>query len=581
MARQGDTVAGRYLLGERIGYGGMGTVWRATDRTLNRQVAVKELRVTDEPSEDDRRVQADRALREARSAARIKHPNVVTLHDVIVGPDERPWLVMELVEGRSLGQLLSADGPLPPREAARVGAALASALGAAHARGVLHRDVKPANVLLERGTGRVVLTDFGIAQLPDGTALTVAGEFVGSPEYTAPERMTGEPATPACDMWSLGVLLYAAVTGRSPFRRDAIAAVLHAVLHAPVIPPPGTGRLGPVIGRLLERDAAARPAAPQAARLLASAASAPEPEPERPAPAAPDGPPAPPTAEAAAASRTVSTPSRPNTVPRPAAPRADTPSPDPTPSPSPALSVSPAPSPSLSSTSSTPPPTPAPAAPAPSSAPTPPPTPPPVPRRGSRVAGAVAAAVVLLAAGGTAGVLAAWHGGGGDRARGTPSDAAHPPGSGTAPAGFRYVHDAAGFALDVPDGFTRSPQPPRVFYLSAGQAFRLGIRRQKPDASGPYGVMTAEADAAAHPSGTPPYPGYRDGSVTRTTHAGQAAAQWEFTWNGFGDGPRRTYDLCWNRDGVMWDVWVSAPLDRLDDGLRYFDAATGSFTSNG
>ena len=269
MARQGETLGGRYRVVERIGRGGMGTVWRADDQLLGRQVAVKEIRLDRELSEADRQAQRDRALREAQSAAQIKHRNVVVLHDVIEH-DAQPCIVMELVDGRSLADVLAQDGPLPPGEAARVGAALAGALDAAHGRGVQHRDVKPGNVLLEAGTGRVVLTDFGIAQLSNSTTLTVTGEFVGSPEYTAPERMAGERGGPAADLWSLGVLLCAAVEGRSPFRRDSLAAVLHAVVFGEITLPPGLpGPLAEVVTGLLERDPQRRTTAAEARRELA------------------------------------------------------------------------------------------------------------------------------------------------------------------------------------------------------------------------------------------------------------------------------------------------------------------------
>ena len=162
-------------------------------------------------------MQRERAMREARTVAQIKHPNVIVVHDV-VEQDGRPWIVMELVEGPSLADRLSSGGPVAPREAARIGIALLGALRAAHARGVLHRDIKPANVLMETGTGRVVLTDFGIAQVPGVTTLTEAGGFVGSPEYTAPERMAGRGTGPEADLWSLGVLLCAALSGESPFQ---------------------------------------------------------------------------------------------------------------------------------------------------------------------------------------------------------------------------------------------------------------------------------------------------------------------------------------------------------------------------
>ncbi|CAM5598206.1 Serine/threonine-protein kinase PknD [Streptomyces rimosus subsp. rimosus] len=235
---EGRLIAGRYRLGERLGRGGMGTVWRATDELLARQVAVKVLHVDEEPGErggvtraggPDAAAQRERAVREARTVARIRHPNVIVVHDV-VEQDGRAWIVMELVDGQSLADRLIGGGPLAPREVARIGLALLGALRASHTLGVLHRDIKPANVLLEEGTGRVVLTDFGVAKVSGSTTLTESGGFVGSPEYTAPERMAGRPAGPAADLWSVGVLLCAALSGETPFRRDSLGGVLSAVM---------------------------------------------------------------------------------------------------------------------------------------------------------------------------------------------------------------------------------------------------------------------------------------------------------------------------------------------------------------
>ncbi|WP_159048732.1 serine/threonine-protein kinase, partial [Streptomyces sp. NRRL F-4489] len=266
---EGRLIGGRYRLGIRLGRGGMGTVWRATDEVLGRQVAVKELHLDDVAAEPEARVRRDRAMREARAVAQVKHPNVIVVHDV-VEQDGRPWIVMELVEGPSLADRLASAGPLAPDEAARIGRALLGALRAAHARGVLHRDIKPANVLLEDG-GRVVLTDFGIAQLPGATTLTDAGGFVGSPEYTAPERMAGRDAGPAADLWSLGVLLCAALTGATPFRRDTMAGVLHAVVYEDIELPVGVGPLAEVVRGLLERDPRRRLDVDAAERMLSGA----------------------------------------------------------------------------------------------------------------------------------------------------------------------------------------------------------------------------------------------------------------------------------------------------------------------
>ncbi|MGW1537347.1 serine/threonine-protein kinase, partial [Streptomyces aureus] len=234
----GRLVAGRYRLLARLGHGGMGTVWRARDETVDREVAVKEPRVPDHLPERERDNAHERMRREARAAARLDHPAVVTVHDVAV-VDGRPWIVMELVRGRSLGDALK-EGTLGSREAARVGLEVLGALEAAHAAGVLHRDVKPDNVLLGPH-GRVVLTDFGIARIEGDTSLTDTGGFVGSPEYVAPERVLGVRPGPASDLWSLGVVLYAATEGVSPFRRSNTPATLQSVLNAT---PAGGGAAG-------------------------------------------------------------------------------------------------------------------------------------------------------------------------------------------------------------------------------------------------------------------------------------------------------------------------------------------------
>ncbi|MGK4581257.1 serine/threonine-protein kinase [Kitasatospora sp. HPMI-4] len=259
-------LVGRYALGERLGRGGMGTVWRARDEMLDREVAVKELTVNHLPEEDLEILQS-RMKREARAAARIKHPGVITIHDV-VEQDGRPWIVMELIDGRSLADVISQDGTLQPREAAEVGVQVLAALHRGHQLGVLHRDVKPANVLLEHNTGRVVLLDFGIATFEGSTELTRPGDLVGSPDYLAPERAQGERPGPASDLWGLGATLYAAVEGQSPFRRTSPITTLAAVVGEPLPEPRRAGALGPVLAALMAKDAAERPSADEAMRML-------------------------------------------------------------------------------------------------------------------------------------------------------------------------------------------------------------------------------------------------------------------------------------------------------------------------
>ncbi|MET7618042.1 serine/threonine-protein kinase [Streptomyces sp. NPDC005408] len=266
MNTPGDLVDGRFELIERLGTGGMGTVWRARDTVLHREVALKAVR----SDADAARAVGERVLREARALARLSHPHVVTIHH-IVEADPHPWIVMELVPGASLQDRLD-HGPLTPVEAARIGRQVLSALRAAHAAGIQHRDVKPANILL-RPDGAAVLTDFGIAALQGSTSLTVTGELVGSPEYIAPERVRGRDDDPASDLWSLGLVLYVCVEGVSPLRRATTLATLAAVLDDPVPSAARSGPLAPVLQALLVRDPAARPDATRLDTMLAQVES--------------------------------------------------------------------------------------------------------------------------------------------------------------------------------------------------------------------------------------------------------------------------------------------------------------------
>ncbi len=257
-------VDGRFELETRLGGGGMGTVWRARDLVLHRLVAVKEVRPPDrdlaEYDPDGARTLRERVLREARALARIDHPNVVTIHHIVDGGDGTyPWIVMELVSGGSLADRL-AQGPMPPAEAARIGRQVLGALTAAHDAGIQHRDVKPANVLL-RPDGRPVLTDFGIAAIRETSGLTATGSVIGTPDFMAPERISGHEGGAASDLWSLAMMLYAAVEGHHPLRRSSTLATLAAVLNDDVAPPVRAGALGDVLMSVLVRDPAARPSA--------------------------------------------------------------------------------------------------------------------------------------------------------------------------------------------------------------------------------------------------------------------------------------------------------------------------------
>ncbi|MFG2668290.1 serine/threonine-protein kinase [Streptomyces sp. NPDC048387] len=263
---RGRLLAGRYRLAELLGQGGMGTVWRAHDEQLDREVAVKELRLPDDLDASRREAWIGRLDREARAAARLKHPGVITVHDRIAGDDGRPWIVMELVHGRSLDDLIKRDGPLTPARVAGIGLQVLDALRAVHDTGVTHRDIKPANVLLEGD--RVVLTDFGIAAVDGEPGLTRSGALMGTPAYMSPEQVRGLPATAESDLWSLGATLFTAVEGRAPFSGSGTWAVFVAVATEEPATAVRAGELAPVLAGLLRKDPAQRLTADEAYDLL-------------------------------------------------------------------------------------------------------------------------------------------------------------------------------------------------------------------------------------------------------------------------------------------------------------------------
>ncbi|WP_416983618.1 protein kinase domain-containing protein [Streptomyces sp. T028] len=617
MGTEGDAVrviAGRYRLEARLGRGGMGVVWRATDELLGRRVAVKELIQDDTLSTEQARGRRDRTLREARAVAQLSHPHIIVVHDV-VEDGERPYIVMELIKGGSLADRIAEHGPLTPDDAARIAIALLGAVRAAHAAGVLHRDIKPANVLLENDSDRVVLTDFGIAQVAGATTLTETGSFVGSPEYTAPERMSGARTGPESDLWSLGALLCTALSGESPFRRDSLGGILHAVVFAEIRTPAEAAPLLPVVRGLLERDPERRLAPAEAERLLRAyldTGRTPEPVGSTYAPTQED----PPTR-----SRTTgrfrrpsarsdqpqqsNQPRQPDQSGEPDQPRQSGQPQQPGRSRQPEESPLGATQSRLGSE--------------------------PLPARERSSRGVLIAAVLVAAMAG-AGVSAAalLVNRDGDGGGSSPTSSASPPGSASgqttsasagagagptaggsasprpttasptptatrtpsatasgaaspasderpsAPSGYRVADDPAGFALAVPEEFTRVPQGERVFYMSPGETFRLGIKISAPESGGPLGVMRRSAA-----KGPDTYPGYHDGTVTETTHDGDPAALWEFTWDGFtaAEGPRHTYDLCWEEGGRLYDVWVSAPVGKVREAREYFDVAVDTFVT--
>lgn len=268
----GRRLAGRYRLVDVIGSGGAGTVWTAVDEVLGRRVAVKDVLVPPWLDEQEQQSLRERTLREAQAVARIgQHPNVVTVYDV-VEEDDRPWIVMQLVPARSLAQILDEDGPRTPHETAEIGLQVLRALHAAHTNGVLHRDVKPSNVLVDPA-GNAVLTDFGIATMAGQAGLTGTNVLIGAPAYIAPERIRGQPAVPESDIWSLGAMLYSAVEGRPPYQRDNALCTMAATVEQDPDPPQQAGPLAPVLALLLQRDPAQRPTLTQVRGLLLTVAA--------------------------------------------------------------------------------------------------------------------------------------------------------------------------------------------------------------------------------------------------------------------------------------------------------------------
>ncbi len=579
-------LAGRYRLGESIGRGGMGRVWRAHDEVLHRTVAVKELTAAQYAQESDRRVLLARTQTEARAAARINHPAVVTIHDVLEH-DDRPWIVMELVEGSSLADVVRDSGALDAAYAARVGLWVLRALRAAHAAGVLHRDVKPANVLLS-DDGRVLLTDFGIAYMEGDTTLTKTGEIVGSVEYLAPERVHGADPTPACDLWALGATLYTAVEGSSPFRRATPLATMQAVVDDEPPVPPNAGPLGPVIAALLDKDPASRPPAAATEAMLAAAAEGrwpasgqPDDQPTRvhqyqppsyestpptgypPAPPIPQGA-APPIPQGAAPP-----------IPQGAAPTH--PGGGHAPGPYDAYGPSGTPVPGLGHNTAVP------QAgeyrPAKSG------------RRGWTVVAATVAAVALVGGGTFLGL---------HYANGSSSNGALPPDStpstssssspsapstsasgqpgGTVPNGWKQVDDPAGFSLAVPHGWQRKPSGTQIDYTpDNGKHFvRISIDRA-PDFGSPYEhQLDLEKQLGALPD-------YRKVSLAANIFRDRTGSLWEFTWTARSNqddfpGPRHAIEQTYyDRDGVEYAIYVSSPEAGWTKARQQFDVMLRSW----
>ncbi|MFD5736434.1 serine/threonine-protein kinase [Streptomyces sioyaensis] len=527
MRDEGRLIAGRYRLTEQIGRGGMGTVWRVQDEVLGRQVALKRLHVQPHLSDDELATLYERMRREARSAARIVHPNVVVVHDV-VDDDGRPCIVMEYVPAVTLGDLLKERQTIAPEEAARIGLGMTAALRAAHAAAVLHRDVKPGNVMLG-AEGRVVLTDFGIAMTADASTLTKTGEMVGSIHYMAPERIRGRKPGPASDMWALGATLYRAVEGRPPFRRDTAMEAAYAIAVDPLEPMKQAGALAPLIEALLSKDPDERPSADETEQALRTARSG--------------GP----------AGSTGAT-----TVPRPAptaAPSAGQDGEAPSrPSGEETVRVDPAPSDHRGRE-----------------------------RRPGRKRRVLVSSAVVVTAAATAitGVIYATS----DRGTGTPPTGArknpggapHPYTPPPVPKGFHKVSEL-GAAFPVPDGWTAIKRSGElVTYSDKSRRVSITVKMFEPAGANPMPHFTdMEAQTKRN------YPGaYSRVRREPLSFRGQPAVVWEFTIRGRERGYRAIEEGFGRAGSREYDINVTAPEAQWDTYRHLFDTCTDGFMTTG
>jgi eukaryotic-like serine/threonine-protein kinase len=600
-------LARRYRLLAQVGHGGMGTVWQAHDEVLGRDVAVKEVVLPHGLTEDERAVQYKRTFREARTAARLGHPGVVTVYDV-VEEDGRPWIVMELIHARSLDQVIRTEGPLEPRRAAEIGRQMLAALHAAHEAGVLHRDVKPSNVLIAAGD-RAVLTDFGIATSQGDATLTQTGLVMGSPAYISPERARGKLAGPASDLWSLGITLYAMVEGKSPFERSEPMASLVAVITEEAVEPANGGPLAPVIEGLLRKEPADRLTAPEAGMMLDDIVRVKSADTERTRPVPVQEPPAPaePAAEPAA-------PGEPGEL------DVDSTDTDPTGTKVQAVEAE-AP---VHDTPDTAGPPAAPAEPAasetsdrdfiwrpgPGTAPAPAAAPGPDAGTGTRAvvpAGRngrlilIALIALLLLAGGLIlanvlggdeepkgrtgaqeqGTTAPANPGGQGNPSGSPgndSPAATPPRStpsraaspttGAIPDGFRRHKDRTGFQIAVPDGWREERQNSSVFFRdpNGGRYIQVDqVANPSPSALKDWQVFERQTKADGR------FPAYKRIRLEATgneppvpdTGNGDKSADWEFTWTA-GGGRMHALDRGFVANGRGYGIFVVAPDSSWD-----------------
>ncbi|MEU3187091.1 protein kinase [Streptomyces sp. NPDC006923] len=555
----GLVLAGRYRLSKAIGSGGMGKVWRAHDEVLHRTVAVKELTAGRYVSEADRAVLHQRTQKEARAAARITHPGVVTVHDVL-DHDGRPWIVMQYVDGPSLADAVKESGRTSVREAARIGLQVLDALRAAHAAGVLHRDVKPGNVLLARDGG-VLLTDFGIAAIEGDSTITRTGELVGSIDYLAPERVRGADPGPASDLWSLGVTLYTAVQGISPFRRTSPLSTMQAVVMEEPPHPELAGPLAPVIAALLTKEPAARPGAAETERMLREVL---------------DGP--------AAGRADTYAPTR---IMRDAGQQAPAPRPLPA-EPAPehgegaGRDAGPGPRdgqdwqdwPNSAQAHGT----------RPSSAPM---SAPPAPVRRVRRRTTLVAVLVAAVLGGGAGFAALEYGNDGEN--GSPSAGAtagqvakegNTKGgtvqSGSIPEGWTHVRADEGFSLHVPQGWERQMDGDQIDYTPDNGLHLIRISVGSPDFENPYMHMLNMEKALQR------LPRYQRVRLAPNTFRDQThSALWEFTWTEekTHPGQRHAIDQIYYSDdnNTEYAIYMSGPEKDWATTRRQFDAVLRSW----
>ncbi|MFE9675977.1 serine/threonine-protein kinase [Streptomyces sp. NPDC006259] len=595
---QGLLVAGRYRLVDAIGSGGMGRVWRAHDELLHRAVALKELTAALYVSESDRSVLLARTRAEARAAARINHSAVVTVHDVLEH-DGRPWIVMELVEGRSLADAVKEDGRVEPTEAARIGLWVLRALRAAHTAGVLHRDVKPGNVLLA-DDGRVLLTDFGIAQIEGDTTITRTGEVVGSVDFLAPERVRGHDPGPSSDLWALGATLYTAVEGRSPFRRTSPLSTMQAVVEEEAAEPRSAGPLAPVIAALLRKDPAARPDTAGAERLLAEAAEGRRPDeaqaytPTRYTGQGTQGTGsqgirsdhglqgAHGTQGGASIGGTPRFTDGHGTAHLPQG--SGTPYP---PSTGYAAPVAGAPVPAVSGTHVHPVtggptaigPT------GPGAGQSPPPARPPRRRRLRTLA--LVVVVAALVGSGTAVGLRTWGGGDTTRGSGSPSTSPSPTGrqtnKGTVSESWEQTDDPLGFGLSLPTGWERTVYQDdgdlkQIDYSpDGGEHFvRIAIDAS-PDFDDPYAHQVDLAEQLKR------LVDYQQVTLERNTYRDREGARWEYTWTALAKdtefpGPRRAVEETYiSRSGTEYVIYMSSPAKDWARTARQFTSVLQSW----